>query len=366
VKNRFRYKERLATVTTQLNHFLPYFPVWQREVPVKIGINLQSFDEIFTNGLQSWLDALISKPLRSTSEWQLSGCMNGMIKKIASIFLNHIDAWGVALICSALAVVVHGAISVQTILLIAAISSGYWFAFAVNDYYDAPFDGLDGDKARHNIFVEQSGKTGGKWRVFLVFGLISMLLFLPFLQFGLVGVLLYGLSLFVVWAYSAPPLRLKNRPGTDLLIHALFVETYPYALCLILLGVEWSGLDRFILSITFLGSLAAQLEQQVRDYDLDVQTGRTFATIIGRRPAYLLLQLTTVVTVLVALIHWLRGDVPAYLVPIGLIALPSLVHRLLRGPHVHRSQWVVYLSAVAGLLYVAGVFIYFAMRDGNW
>lgn len=289
-----------------------------------------------------------------------------MIKKIASIFLNHIDAWGVALICSALALVVHNAISVRTSLLIAAISFGYWFAFAVNDYFDAPFDGLDGDKARHNIFVEESGKAGGKRRVWLVFGLISLLLLLPFMQFGLEGVLLYAASLFVVWAYSAPPLRLKNRPGTDLLIHALFVETYPYALCLFLLNVEWNGLDRFILSITFLGSLAAQLEQQVRDYDLDVRTGRTFATTVGRRPAYLLLQLTTVVTVVVALVSWLRGDVPAFLVPIGLIALPALVHRLWRGPHVHRSQWVVYLSAAAGLLYVAGVFIYFAMREGNW
>jgi chlorophyll synthase len=200
----------------------------------------------------------------------------------------------------------------------------------------------------------------------IAFALISLLLLLPFAQFGLPGLLWYAASLFIVWAYSAPPLRLKNRPGIDLLIHALFVETYPYALCLFLLGVSWVGVDRFILSITFLGSLAAQLEQQVRDYDLDVRTGRTFATTIGRRPAYFLLQLTTVVTVVVAVVHWLRGDVPAFLLPIGLIALPLLVHRLLRGPHVHRLQWMVYLSAVAGLLYVAGVFIYFAMRDGNW
>ncbi len=299
------------------------------------------------------------------------GCIIGtgkfcMIRKIASIFLNHIDAWGVALICSALALVVHNAISIQTILLIVAISFGYWFAFAVNDYFDAPYDGLDQDKAQHNVFVEARSKARGKQKVLLAFGLISLLLLLPFATFGTRGLLWYGVSLFVVWAYSAPPLRLKNRPGIDLLVHALFVETYPYALCLFLLDVEWIGLDRFILSITFLGSLAAQLEQQVRDYDLDARTGKTFATTIGRRPTYFLLQLTTVITLLVALIHWLRGDVPLYLVPIGLIALPALVHRLLRGPHVHRSRWVVYLSAVAGLIYVAGVFIYFAMRAGNW
>jgi len=289
-----------------------------------------------------------------------------MIRKIASIFLNHIDAWGVALICSALALVVHNTISVRTILLVAAISFGYWFAFAVNDYYDAPFDGLDGDKARHNVFVEAEGRAGGKRRVKVAFGLISLLLLLPFVQFGLAGLLWYAVSLFVVWAYSAPPLRLKNRPGVDLLIHALFVETYPYAICLFLLGVTWGRVDSFILSMTFLGSLAAQLEQQVRDYDLDTRTGKTFATTIGRRPAYLLLQLTTVVTGLVAIIHWFQGNVPAFLLPIGVIVLPLLIHRLLRGPHVHRLQWMVYLSAVAGLLYVAGVFIYFAMRAGNW
>jgi chlorophyll synthase len=292
--------------------------------------------------------------------------MTKRIKQIASILLNHIDAWGVALICSALALVVHSAISFKTIVLVAAVGFGYWFAFAVNDYYDAPFDGLDGSKARHNIFVETRSRPGGKRKSRLAFGLVSLLLLLPFAQFGLRGLLVYAASLFIVWAYSAPPLRLKNRPGIDLLIHAIFVETYPYALCLFLLSVRWVGLDRFILSITFLSSLAAQLEQQVRDYDLDVRTGKTFATTVGRRPAYILLQLTTVITVLVALIHWLRGDVPGFLVPIGLIALPTLLHRLFRGPHVHRSQWVVYLSAVAGLIYVAGVFIYFAMHEGNW
>jgi chlorophyll synthase len=272
----------------------------------------------------------------------------------------------VALICAALALVVHDAISLKTILLAVAVSVGYWFAFAVNDFFDAPYDRLDGSKARHNIFVEVGRRSSNRRRTWLAAIVITLLLCLPFAQFGWRGLLVYAISLFVVWGYSAPPLRLKNRPGIDLLIHALFVETYPYALCLFLLDVEWIGLDWFILSITFMSSLAAQLEQQVRDYDLDVLTGKTFATTVGRRPAYLLLQLTTAVTLLVALVHWIRGDVPAFLVPIGFIALPTVIHRLWRGPYVHRSQWVVYLSAVAGLLYVAGVFIYFAMREGNW
>ena len=46
-----------------------------------------------------------------------------------------------------------------------------------------------------------------------------------------------ALSLLVMWTYSGRPFRLKSRPGLDLLTHALFVESYPYMVTLLLLGV---------------------------------------------------------------------------------------------------------------------------------
>jgi 4-hydroxybenzoate polyprenyltransferase len=50
---------------------------------------------------------------------------------------------------------------------------------------------------------------------------------IAFGQFGWIGWLLWVVSCFIAWAYSAPPLRLKMRPGFDLLTHAMFVQTFP-------------------------------------------------------------------------------------------------------------------------------------------
>jgi hypothetical protein len=89
----------------------------------------------------------------------------------------------------------------------------------------------------------------------------------------LAGWLLWLVSGLVAWAYSAPPLRLKMRPGLDLLTHALFVQTFPYVVSLVLIRARWGLLDWVLLAILFLASLTAQLEQQARDFVVDVAGG---------------------------------------------------------------------------------------------
>ena len=271
---------------------------------------------------------------------------------------NHMDAWQVALIAASLPLLIHKAIRPETAVLVAALGVGYWFAFALNDYFDAPYDRLDILKARRNFFVQVSVKG---WAVVLFSAALLAGLATAFAQFGLMGWLFWGISCLIAWAYSAPPLRLKIRPGLDLITHSLFVQTFPYFVCLILIEARWGLLDWILLTILFLASLAAQLEQQARDFAVDMQAGGTFTTQVGLIWVLRGLRLATAVCLLIALVAVLSGTIPWFLLPFGLIGSPALLHRFWRRPETPRSERLVLLSTTAGFLYTGIIFFYFLL-----
>jgi chlorophyll synthase len=279
-------------------------------------------------------------------------------KTFLKLISNHMDAWQVALVIATLPLLIHGAIRWETAVLVLAIGIGYWFAFALNDYYDAPFDALEPQKAARNFFV-QLPLPG--WLVLLFSAGLLGLVALAYAQFGGLGWLFWGISCFMAWAYSAPPLRLKMRPGLDILTHALFVQTFPYLVCLVLIQATWGLLDWVLLAILFLASLTAQLEQQARDFEVDVQAGGTFTTKMGRERVIKGLRGATAVCLLLALVSVLSGTIPWFLLPFGLIGLPALLHRFWRPPETPRSERLVILSTTAGFLYTGLIVCYFLL-----
>ena len=193
---------------------------------------------------------------------EVRNSLRSFLSAIQLLFLNHMDAWGTAVVIAVLAIRVHGGSDWKTSLLILGIGSLYWVGFAYNDFHDAPDDALDPTKGSRNFFVNRAVST--RWAGASL-GVISLGLILVFGYFGWPALALLVLSLGIMWAYSAPPLRLKNRAGLDLLTHAIFIQSYPYLLVFILLGLTWSRLDTILWTILFLSSLAAQLEQQAGD-----------------------------------------------------------------------------------------------------
>jgi lycopene elongase/hydratase (dihydrobisanhydrobacterioruberin-forming) len=164
---------------------------------------------------------------------------------------------------------------------------------------------------------------------------------------------LFAIWLAIMWAYSAPPLRIKGRPGLDLLVHGLFVETFPYWTCLYLTGVGWGAFNYAILTLLFLASLTARLEQQVRDFEIDRRYERTFATMVGRTPAFRLLQLCTALLGGVGISAVLTGIIPWRFAPLGLIGLPVLLHRFCRPATARRPLGLSWVALGAGALYIA-------------
>jgi hypothetical protein len=272
------------------------------------------------------------------------------MKRLLTLFTNHMDAWGLAFIISSMCLIIHGTLTPRTVLLAVMIAGCYWLGFAVNDYYDAPNDAQDPAKARHNFFVQFPVRPVHFW---FAFSLGAALTVLFFASFGLKGLAVWALAFFVLWAYSARPVRLKSRPVLDLLTHMLFVQTFPYALCLILLELPVTTTDVVLLVCFLLGSLAAQLEQQIRDYAVDLMTDRNFTTYFGVNTSNLLLKLVTAALMLHVVYHLAIGAFPRVIVPFGLICTPIIIHRLIRGRQAPRSEVLARLTILAGLGYAA-------------
>ena len=271
------------------------------------------------------------------------------IRSIARLFFNHADAWGLTTMIASVALLLHDAISLQTITLLLVFTAGYWLGFALNDYFDAPFDAHDAGKAARNFFVRYHIKT---WQIILLALLVLGTAVLVFAPFGWKGALIVALALFIAWAYSAPPLRLKSRPMLDLLTHALFVQTFPYFALLVLIDAQWLTADYVILLILFFSSLTAQLEQQARDYEVDSKTDSNFTTHVGLPFTLRLMKIVNALFMITILLNVALGTFPAYLLPFGIVGLPVMFHRFTRSLGTPRSEKLVLISVIIGMVYM--------------
>jgi len=282
-----------------------------------------------------------------------AGAAQDRVGGVRHLVFNHGDAWLVTGFIAAVALVAHDQLNLAGLWLLFSLVVGYWQAFVLNDYFDAPYDQADVQKARQNFFVHQPLRN----RELLAILLLDLVVAWGLLQHGWRGLVVMALCLAIMWAYSAPPLRLKSRPGFDLLTHALFVETFPYWTCLYLTQSRWRAFDYAVITLLLLASLTAQLEQQLRDYALDQRFEQTFTTFIGQQRAYRLLQLCTTLLLVVGVITIMNGAIPYGFAPLGIIALPILLHRFWRPPTVGRSSRLTWLSLGAGVLYLLALLI---------
>lgn len=275
--------------------------------------------------------------------------------------LRRIDAWGSGYIVGTLVLLTHQALTVKSGILAAAIAANYWLGFWLNDYFDAPYDIADERKSKLNLFIQQ---PSARRFVSIVTGSIVAGSAAIFLSFGPRGMFTLLISLLVMWAYSAPPWRLKSRPGWDLLIHALFILTWPYAICLWLSGAAWTRLDAILVAGCFLVSLNSQLNQQIRDFDVDSRTDANFTTRFGLARSIRFLKVSTVTVILLFLLAILMGNIPWLILPFGFGLFPSFAHYL--GHTFDNSTRVlsrrlVYVFMILALLYTGALMVLYGV-----
>lgn len=175
-------------------------------------------------------------------------------------------------------------------LLFFAISTFFIlaFTFAINNYYDIDTDKENPRRVHLNMMASGhlSKQTG---RLFnLLFIIVPLVLSLVYNR--VVFVFCAGL-IFWMWVYSAPPLRLKGRPGLDILWHFLVF------FALILWGSYLAGSISLLsvlvgVSAGFFGCFA-QIDNHLHDYAFDKASGsKTFAVWMGKQKASIALNIS--------------------------------------------------------------------------
>jgi 4-hydroxybenzoate polyprenyltransferase len=153
---------------------------------------------------------------------------------------------------------------------------------------------------------------------------------------------LTGAVLVLAWAYSVPPLRLKNRPGADVASNAVAVGVLPplagWAVSRSIADFPW-----WILALSVAVVAGLYVPTTLVDLEADQAAGqRTVATALGRRAAYWL-----------GAAAWLLGGagtlvlaatdtvLPRTLLPVFVVVVPALVleyHSLIGRAATHRAM----------------------------
>jgi 4-hydroxybenzoate polyprenyltransferase len=165
------------------------------------------------------------------------------------------------------------------------------FTFAINNYYDVDSDKDNPRRAHLNAMASGiiSKRTGMSLNIVFIFIPLVLSILYKFEVF-----IFCALLLFWMWAYSAPPLRLKGRPGIDILWH------YIAFAALVLWGSYLAGSVTLInelvaLSFGIFGCIA-QVDNHIRDYPFDKASGsKTFAVWVGTRKANITLKLFLII-----------------------------------------------------------------------
>ncbi len=151
------------------------------------------------------------------------------------------------------------------------------FTFAINNFYDADSDRKN--PRRMHINAIASGKISNQNSIFLNIGFVLIPLLFSFI-YKFEVFLFCAFLVFWMWIYSAPPLRLKGRPGIDIIWH--FVAF----ILLILWGSFFAGsINPITVLVAFsvgLWSAIAQIWNHINDYAYDKNSGTvTFAVWAG-------------------------------------------------------------------------------------
>lgn len=169
--------------------------------------------------------------------------------------------------------------------VLAANALSMSFAFMINDIEDAPDDALNPTKKQHNVI--SSGlltRREGRRIAWLACGLALLL-------YGLSGeraLICGGLTLALCYLYSARPFRLKARPVSDVISHALMLSGLLMASGYFAYHAEPQSAWLVMLAAT-LFSAYGQFYNQIDDYDLDKAAGlKNTALLLGRTPAFAL------------------------------------------------------------------------------
>lgn len=157
--------------------------------------------------------------------------------------------------------------------------------YTVNDYFDRDTDAINPRKTESSLFAGLK-PTNALVQVGprMIYGVLCLSVLL-LLSVSSIGALCLVALLGAAVIYSAPPLRLKEKPPLDSLLNGFLYFALPFllgwAMSGSLQGVPWPRLWGLVLATAGFHILASSI-----DYTADTRAGvRTIATALGFRAA---------------------------------------------------------------------------------
>ncbi len=235
---------------------------------------------------RSALDAVLYLSLRSDAIAKARGCAVIDSSKIIAItrltrWREHVPFTIPLTIIGGLLAAEPQAIAVDWRLfaVLAANILSMCFAFMLNNIEDAPDDALDPQKKQGNVIsAGLLTRREGSATTFAVFVLALLL----YVAVGGLALLAGGLTLALCYLYSAHPIRLKARPLSDVVSHALMLSGLLVAIGFFTYGSE-PGAAWLVIAAASLFSAYGQFYNQAVDYEVDKEAGlRNTAVLLGK------------------------------------------------------------------------------------
>jgi len=168
------------------------------------------------------------------------------------------------------------------------------FTFAINNYYDIESDKKNLKKIHFNAMA--SGRISKQTGVFLNVIFVVIPLVVSFL-FKLEVFFFCVILIFWMWMYSSPPLRLKGRPGVDIIWH--FIAFFLLIMWGSLIASSITLINWLVAISVGVFSCMAQIMNHMGDYEFDKESGtKTYVVSKGLEKARLLLKINGVLHVI--------------------------------------------------------------------
>jgi 4-hydroxybenzoate polyprenyltransferase len=166
--------------------------------------------------------------------------------------------------------------------------------YSLNNVYDVESDERQltsaEDFGRWNLSVKNQLALGNTTRrkafLFSLF-LFALATLFFFLEGGLPPLFCSVIIFLWGWAYSAPPIKLKNRLLLDLVPHGLFWGSFLFLMGFSMKSVSSLGFVRPYLVLIFFTSVLWELHNHFEDYNADKEAGHlTFVVRLGLKRSF--------------------------------------------------------------------------------
>jgi len=190
-------------------------------------------------------------------------------------------------------------------------------SITVNHYFDYETDKKSNQLYR---FPVAKGSISRKSALGFSIGIMSLSIILTYFFLGFLAFLLVLFANFMIMAYSAPPVRMKERPYLETFWNGLGYGALPYYIAIAITSMQLS-IDIHILGlIPFFIAASGHILLQVRDIESDKKSNvRTTSVVLGLKRMVKISKAMVLVSGLIIIYLTLKG----FLNPLAWLAIAA-------------------------------------------